>query len=146
MKEKDKFKETEQKLYEYKILKSKIEALENKKKMIDLEEDGAKAIEYTDMPKPPSSNTESLIEQVVLRKEEKKEIINREIKRARLKIDNIEIVLNILNKDEKDLFRAKYMATSSKNVTELTRELHIERSAFHETRNSLVRKAMNVLF
>ena len=145
MKEKDMFKKTEQRLYEYKLLKGRIKMLENKKKIISLEEDGVKAIEYSDMPKGTGFNNQGM-EKLIIKREREYNRIDREIEITELKINDIDIALDLMDKEEVKIFNAKYMSTEKKTVARLTRDLHMDKSTFNNKKNSLVIKAMQVIF
>lgn len=104
----DKYKKIENLLYNYKMLKISIENLEKDIEFLE-EEDGAGSINYDDINVSPTNKFSSVVENTVLSKTEKREYLERTIKRNKIHIENIDKAMEGLTINERLIIEEKYI-------------------------------------
>ena len=147
MDDKQLFHIVDSKLHEYKDLKFKLETLELKiqreKNAID---GGLKGISYDTIRVSSTNNMSSSVENEIIRKEERLELLEKTKEKIQKDLDELNRVLGMLDQREKQLFELYYLPRKYVNIDGVAIQMLLDRSAVYHLKNKMIYKIIGYLY
>ncbi|VFG74448.1 putative sigma factor [Clostridioides difficile] len=131
------FKETDERLHNYKYLDIKIKNINLDIKRYENEYSGCGAMVYTEKTSN-TYNISSSVENEVLKREER-------LRKLKIEKEKIENALTCLNDIEMEFFNLFYNSKTKNNMTYISMKLHLDRTSCYNLKKKMIVKLSEIL-